>query len=402
MKNKSRDKTVRIRLITLYYSAYIYLGMAAAIIGPSLLKLVEQTGSNLTRLSLIFPIRAGSYLLGSWLVGPLFDRPRSHRLLALGLVVMGISLGLVPLAINPTPLFLTLVAMGVAMAAVDVGGSSLLFRIRGINLGPAMNGLHFFFGLGSFLSPLILAGSFHIDGQIQRAFLGLGLFSLFILVLMIRLEGPEASQEDAVAGKGDDTGVPSYQRLLIPIIMLFFFAYVGTEVGYGDWLSTYSLTSGLADEKGAVLLTSLYWGAFTAGRLVSIPLAMKLKANNLLAISLTGAVAGLGLVLFSPSVNNLMWIGTMVLGFSLSSIFPTMLTYSERLMSMSGKTTSWFFISGSIGSAFAPWIIGRFIERTGPGIITRVLFIFLIMAAGVFSLLTWLTKNHPQNGRRVV
>jgi FHS family Na+ dependent glucose MFS transporter 1 len=169
------------RQIALYYSISSYVGMGTAILGPSILYLVNQTHSSLTELSFIFPARAGSYLLGSWLSGILFDRYRGHRLLVLGLIVMGITLTVIPFLISPIGLVVMILGMGVAMGLVDVGCNTLLFRVEAVNIGPAMNGLHFFYGLGSFLAPLILAGSLKLEGGIQWGYGGLGIFSILVL-----------------------------------------------------------------------------------------------------------------------------------------------------------------------------------------------------------------------------
>ena len=115
------NKTQKKRSLNLYFSAFIYLGMASAIIGPSFLKLVEQTNSTLTDLSILFPLRSGAYLIGTWLAGMLYDRISGNKLLTGSLIVMGITLGLVPIFTEPTSLILTLMFLGLAMSLIDVG-----------------------------------------------------------------------------------------------------------------------------------------------------------------------------------------------------------------------------------------------------------------------------------------
>jgi len=386
----------KIRWISLYYSAYIYVGMTSAILGPSLLELVSQTNSSLQGLSIIFPARSGAYLLGSWMAGILFDRYRGHKVMLLGLLIMGAALGLIPSLGDPLGLVFILMAMGLAMGLVDVGCSSLLFRIPTIQINPAMNGLHFFFGLGAFLAPLILAGSLQKTAGIQAGFWGLGLVSLLVLVQFIRLPEPAKQAEEKQKNGQVNLSSPPNQALLLWVIALFFFAFVGVEVGYGDWLLTYSIRAGLADQKVAVLLTSVYWGVFTLGRLVSIPLAAKLKPNKLLLVDVTGSFLGIGLVFLFPGNPAMLWAGTILLGISLASIFPTMLTFADRLIPMTGKITSRFFISGSIGSMFLPWVIGRYVETIGPVVIIRVLFLTMLLASLMFIVLTQVAKKHPQ------
>lgn len=386
-------KIKNIRWISLYYSVSIYVGIASAVLGPSLLYLVDQTNSSLTELSIIFPVRAGSYMIGSWLAGLLFDRYRGHKLLTIGLVVMGITLGMIPGLENSIRLVLLILAMGLAMGLVDVGCNTLLFRIQSIKIGPVMNGLHFFYGLGSFLAPLILAGSLQIQDSIQWGYWGLGLFSILVLGQVFQLSEPTISDSGDVKSEESPGEDSSNQAALVWIIALFFFAFVGVEIGYGDWLYTYTIKSLLAAEEGAILLVSVYWGAFTVGRLISIPLAAKIKSITLLLGDLIGAFLGLGLVLIFPTSSAALWCGTIILGISLASIFPTALTFAESIMPMTSKTTSIFFISGSVGTMVVPWVIGRYVEEVGPIFIIRVLFIILVFAGIMFGILPKYTKT---------
>lgn len=383
------------REITLYYSISVYVGMASAVIGPSLLILAEQTGSSLKEISNIFPARAGSYLVGSWLAGILFDRYRGHKLLTGGLAVMGITLGLVPGLADPIRLILLIVGMGLAIGLVDVGCNTLLFRVKSINIATVMNGLHFFYGLGSFFAPIILAGSLHFQAGIQWGYWGLALFSLLILGQIIHLPEPGHLIHSTLQVKKENAHTSPNRSLLILVIALFFFAFVGVEIGFGDWVYTYILQMGLGDERAAVLLTSVYWGAFTLGRLISIPLASYLIPRKLVLGNLLGAFIGLGLVLIFPENPTAVWSGTIILGLSLASMFPTMLTLAENLMPMTGKINSRFFISGSIGSMIVPWLIGRNVDVVGPIIIIRVLFLTLVIAGLMFAILSWISIETP-------
>ncbi|MCJ7717517.1 MAG: MFS transporter [Anaerolineales bacterium] len=396
MKNQEK-----IRWIILYYTIFIYVGMSGAIIGPSLFKLIEQTNSSIGLLSYIFPARAISYLVGSWLAGLLFDKFRGHRLLILILPVMGLSLGLIPFLARPVTLIFVAMIMALATGLVDVGVNTLLFRVPDIKIAPVMNGLHFFFGVGSFFAPLILSITLKATQGIQWGFLGLALFVLVILVQFIQLKEPKSTPVDRTEQESESSVASINRPLLIWVVALFFIAFVGVEVGYGDWISTFAIRSGLTSETAAILLTSTYWGAFTLSRLFSIPLAAKLKLKTILIADVVGMFAGLGLVFLFPGKIDLLWVGTIILGFSVASLFPTMLTYVESMLPMTGKTTSIFFVSGSIGSIILPWVIGRTVESIGPIVIIRILFMSTVLAGVIFLVLLQISKKHPRQSARV-
>jgi len=390
------NDNIKKRWIILYYCFSIYVGVSGAVFGPSLLKLVEQTNSSLGVISLIFPTRAFSYLAGSWIAGLLFDKYRGHKLLVRILPFIAITLIMIPFMKTPWGLILVSMIMALATGMVDVGCNSLLFRVPDIKLAPAMNGLHFFFGLGAFIAPLTLAGSLKLTDGIQWGFWGLGLVSILILVQFINLQEPAFRKSSQPEGLQTEKTKLDNRTHIIWVIAIFFFAFVGVEVGYGDWLSAYSITSGLATEQAAILLTSTYWGAFTFSRLISIPLATRIKQKKILLVNIVGAVLGLGLVFLIPNQSRILWLGTIILGFSVAPLFATMLTFSESLMPMTGRVTSIFFISGSLGSIFLPWLIGRSVEDLGPRYIIQVLFLTLLLAVVVFALLMQVSKKKPQ------
>ena len=53
--------------------------------------------------------------------------------------------------------------------------------------------------------------------------------------------------------------------MLVTLIALFFFLYVGAEVSAGGWIYSFALKSGIATVSSAAYLTSVFWAAFTAG-----------------------------------------------------------------------------------------------------------------------------------------
>jgi FHS family Na+ dependent glucose MFS transporter 1 len=222
----------------------------------------------------------------------------------------------------------------------------------------------------------------------------LGLFSILILIQLINLQEPDQAQGTEGEERHLNHTISMVdRRYLILSIAVFFFAFLGVEIGFGDWLATYSVQTGLAGKKTAVLLTSAYWGSFTAGRLLSIPLSLKIEPKNVLAMDVSGSAIALGLILCFPGSSIMLWIGSVLLGFSLASIFATMLTFTRSFMEMSGRITSIFFVGGSIGSIVLPWIIGRYIERTGPFLIMQVLSISMFLAVLSFLVVNNLSKR---------
>ena len=371
-----------------YYAAFIILGLSGAVIGPTLSRLAEQTGTQLDQISFIFPARAFGYLLGSLLAGRIYDKLSGNRVMAVVMVLMATGLTLAPNIPILWVLTIVLLMVSLGSGALDVGGNTLLVWVHREKVGPFMNGLHFFFGVGAFLAPVIVAASAAWTGGISWGYWTLALLALPVILFLALQPSP------APILKTDTGETGRSNPALVVLVAVFFFLYVGAEVGFGDWIFTYALRLNLADEAQAAYLTSAFWGALTAGRLLAIPIAARFRPRAMLMTDLIGCLVSAGLVLVWPQSPVVLWIGAAGLGLSMASVFPMMISYAERRMTITGQTTSWFFVGASLGGMFLPWLIGQFFEPVGPRVTIVMVFIDLILAAVLFFAMT-ARANHP-------
>lgn len=363
-----------------YYLSFIALGLIEATLGPTLPALAKHTGTDLKEISFLFTARSLGYLFGSLVGGRLFDRLPGHWVMAGFIVLAAGMMALVPLMPLLWLLTAVLFISGVAQAGVDVGGNTMLVWVHQGNVGPFMNGLHFFFGVGAFLSPIIIAQLVLLSGDIYWAYWAIVALVLPVAVWLFLLPSPSAQVASA-----DDTR--QFDLRLLILFAFFFMMFVGAETSFGGWIFTYVSRMGLATETAAAYLTSAFWGGLTVGRLLSIPIATRLRPRVILTIDLLGSVASLCLILLWPSVLPVIWVGTVGFGFFMASIFPTTVSFAERRMLITGKVTSGFMVGASIGSMTVPWIIGQFIESVGPGVIMVVIFGALLLSVTVFAVL---------------
>lgn len=119
-----------------YFAAFITLGMSAAILGPTLPGLAEQTGVSLSQISLLFPAHSLGYLLGSFQAGRWYDRISGHPLMAVALLLLATMLAAMPAAPMLWLLFLVVLVGGMAGGAVDVGDNTLIVWAMARAWGP--------------------------------------------------------------------------------------------------------------------------------------------------------------------------------------------------------------------------------------------------------------------------
>lgn len=380
-KNETSLDTGRVSKTAAYYLAFVALGLSSATLGPTLPALAENTRTHLREISFLFTARSLGYLIGSFFGGRLFDSKPGHPVMAVMLLGMALALVLIPTVSLLWLLTAVLLLLGMAEGALDVGGNTLLVWVHRHLVGPYMNGLHFFFGIGAFLTPLIVAQAVLLSGDITWAYWTLALLVVPVALWLLRLPSP-AAQKVAKGGPAGQVNHP-----LVVLIVLFFFLYVGAEVAFGGWIFTYAVELKVASEALAAYLTSGFWGALTVGRLLAIPIAARVRPRYILLGDLIGCLVSIGLVLLWPGSLLMVWLGTLGVGMSMASIFPTTISLAERRMTVTGQVTGWFFVGASAGGMLLPWLIGQFFEGVGPQVVMMVLWVDLALALGILFVL---------------
>jgi MFS transporter, FHS family, Na+ dependent glucose transporter 1 len=352
-----------------YYLAFILLGLTIAAEGPTLLKLAEHTSSTLDQISLIFFFGSLGYLLGSYFGGRIYDRVPGHRFMSGVLVLLGAIIVFVPIATSLWLLLVIVFVLGLTKGALDVGCNTLLLWVHNETVGPFMNGLHAFFGIGAFIAPLIVAQVISLTNDIYWVYWFFAIAALPIAAWIWRLPSPASR---AVPSHHENAPFPVLPVLLM---VLCFVLYVGGEVGYGSWIYTYAFTLDFGTEVTSNYLVSAFWGFFTLGRLFGVWISTRAKPITILSFDFAGCLVSLGLILLFQESAAILWIGTILLGISQASIFPTYLNFAEERMHVTGTMTGLFLVGAGIGGMILPWLIGQAFVQIGAGAMIGLIFI---------------------------
>jgi fucose permease len=376
----------------LYYLSFVMLGLFTSSLGPTLPYLAGNVGATLQAASILFAARSFGYMMGALVGSRLYDKVAGHTLICAVLLGMSGVLALIPFVALLWLLTLSMFVLGALESTLDTGANTLLVWLHREKVGPFMNGLHFMFGVGAFLVPIVVAQATLHLGSPSWAYWFLALLPLPLLLVFTRLPSPRAEARPQEA-----SGAPS-RSVRSPLVLLiagFFFFYAGVEIAFGNWIYSYAAQVGIADEITANYLTSAFWGAFTLGRLFTVPLALKLRPRQLLWLCQAGAAASLLPMLLAPQHTLLMWLGSIGLGVAIAAVFPTMITLAERNMTIQGSTMGVFFVGVSLGAMTIPWLIGQFFERAPYGMLITVAASFVL---STLMLLLILTQTHRQRG----
>jgi len=360
LNNPTPTQLKRLTATFAYYATFITLGATMAISGPALPWLARHTASRIDQISIIFVASSLGYMTGSLLSGRAYDRFPGHRIQALALLMISLSAALVPVLHPLWFLVMVFFLLGTFQGALDVGCNTLLTWIHAEKVGPFMNGLHFFFGVGSFLAPLIFARVVLAANEIRWAYWFFSLLALPVATWLWLLPSPPIRRRTSEAASGR-----SINGLFL-LIVFFFVFNVGLELGFGNWIYTFSTRIALASTTSAAYLTSAFWGAFTVGRLLGIGISARLRPRTILLSDLAGSLAAFAILLLWPDSPLALWAGTIVMGLSIASAFATGMAFAERHVRLTGVLVGWIFVGSGIGGMVLPWLVGQGFERISP------------------------------------
>ena len=389
----SSPETGKLSRTFIYYAAFITLGLVAAALGPALPSLAKHTQASAGAISLLFTARSFGFALGTLIGGSLYDRFPGHPILA-GTIILtsGIAL-LIPVMPYLWILFGCILILGFAQGMIEVGGNTLPLWVFRQNVAPFMNGLHFFFGVGACVSPLIMGRVIMMTGDINWGYWSIAIILLPVAAWILCVPSPAIRHES----KNEASGQRSYFPVFC--ICLFFMLYVGSEASFAGWIYTYTINIHANSEAVAAYLTSAFWGALTLGRLIAIPLSIRVKPWLVLLIDFVGCVLSAGCILLWTGSLTAIWIGTFGIGLAMASIFPTLIAFAEPRIQLTGKVNGLFFASSSVGGMSVPLLIGQVFDAYGPQAIMYTIMGDAVVTLIAFSLFLVYSNRHLSTTR---
>ena len=396
-------------------------GLVMGVRGPSLLLLVEQIRSDSSPAAELEALTAvgtsnAACSVGLMISGPiaglLMDRAvHWHRLLAAGgaLAAVGV-LGLI-VATTPLRLICTsfVTGIGIGMTQPTMAG---LVRVWGDSVPPYMQALHAGFGIGMFISPLLVAaelqwlGSFHIACGAVAA---MAAICGFLPLLLPSPADPvlasggahrqlPKSEEDGDRAEMEALGAPCapggaktrdsirQEWAVLLQAYCFIFLYVLCELSFGTWLPAYSSLLGLSTGAEAAMLGSFFFAVFTAGRMSGVCISRFLSPVDMVTADLLGAGLAMGCVLYLDGTDLLgLWVAAGTYGFSIATVvgsIQAMLVVGG--VHMTGSRISFMGTFALAGDVTGQAIMSVVFTRLGPRMMMWAVAAVLSVAAAVF------------------
>ena len=141
---------------------------------------------------------------------------------------------------------------------------------------------------------------------------------------------------------------------------LMLLVYEGIEAGIGTWEATDLISQGYAAQFAAGA-TSVFWGAFTLGRVLTAPLAVRWAPQRILVPALILSVLlllGIRARVYPPVMFALV-------GLCSAPIFPVVVSWMTRVIPNATTLVTYAILGAVIGSAVVPAALGGLIGLAG-------------------------------------
>ncbi|XP_052219459.1 sodium-dependent glucose transporter 1-like [Dreissena polymorpha] len=171
--------------------------------------------------------------------------------------------------------------------------------------------------------------------------------------------------------------------LLLLLLSLLMFVYVGMEDTFAGYLMTFLLEQLKWGKPKGALATSVFWMAFGISRMAGIPLVRAFQLRTMMLIFSTLTIVAFAGLLFATvyDMNNLVWLFIVGVGMSTSIIFAAIFFWTnEHVVCVSGKISGMFLTSASAGIMVFPLIFGYTMENISP-----IWFVYILIGQSI----TW-------------
>lgn len=372
-------------LVVLIMITFFVISFLTNIIGPLVPEIIEDFDLSLTLVALLpfaFFIAYGVMSIPS---GLLIEKYSDKKVMIMAFIVSFIGALFFALFPNYLVAVISLFLIGTGMAMLQVAINPLL-REAGGEENFAFNSVlgQLFFGAASFLSPLAYsylvlnlgsdeAGNFllnTLESVVPPDLPWVSLYWLFAVLSLVMVVVIAASPFPEVVRKADEKvgALETHLELMKnPMVWLFFlgiFAYVGSEQGVANWISEFLSTyHGYNPQTTGASTVSWFWGMLTAGTFLGLALLKIMDSRNVLILFTIGAMISLSVALFGSGEASLL--AFPAVGFFAAVMWSVIISLALNSVSEHHGTFSGILVSGIVGGAVVPLIVGSLGDAFG-------------------------------------
>lgn len=387
------------RIFALSCGFYLLIGITSVVLGALLPVLLSHYERGYSDGGFLLFLQFLGFLVGVIVAPALTTRIGRKAMLTLALICIVAAYTLLGFLPSWSVVLLLTIIVGFGSGIIEPSVGAFTIEFTENQKAVAMSKLDVFFALGALLIPAV-AALFIWMNLWHLTFYTVAVLSLVLMLLWITMPRPAALYLEQ-AGENTVThaaGKAQYSRKhlgLLTIFVIFFFIYMGLELGLMNFLPSILVERLQLQESVASLSVSILWIAMIIGRLFSGKIAESVNYMPFLIWSTVGTLLFTVAMVFVTGqwATYVLIFGT---GLFMSGLFCIALVYANVLIpGMTERTTSILIASGGIGGAILQYVTGWSMS-TGPVVNT----IWILAGFCLILLLTlmvshlWTVKNN--------
>jgi|YelNatPaOPRAMG01_1025707.scaffolds.fasta_scaffold10136_3 fucose permease len=385
-------------VVALILLTFFVISFLTNIIGPLVPDIIKGFKLSLTLVAVLPFAFFIAYGIVSIPAGILVEKYKEKKIMVAAFAVSFFGAFMLALFPNYLTAVVSLFFIGCGMAMLQVVINPLL-RTSGGEEHYAFNSVlaQLIFGIASFLSPLVYsylvldlkdvsAGNPMLkllSSLVPSSLPWISLYWLFAIVSLAMIVIILAFRFPKVV-LSDNEKAPALQvhlhLLKKPVVILFFlgiFSYVGTEQGVANWISQFLYVYHHDDPQLIGAQTVAYfWGFMTAGGLLGLGLLKLMDSRKVLIGFTLLAIISLSIGLFAN--GRIVLIAFPLVGFFASVMYPVIFSLALNSLEEHHGAFSGILLTGVIGGAIIPLIIGWLGDHFG----LRIGMFFLYLTLG--------------------
>jgi fucose permease len=341
------------------------LGMCFSLLGSISVKLMPRLKIDQGKFGSLISAFMLTCLIASLIMGVVVDKIGYKPVAIFGFIATAVCIFILARSQTYGITLLPCLLLGFGAMALNTAGNTLIpvVLFNGENPAAASNLGNVFFGLGLFITPLIVSFLFR-KTTYENAVSVLAIIAVAPVVLAIIAKYPQVS-----AGFAFSKAVGLLKEPAVLVAALALFCYISLESSFCNWLPPYSkevISKDLSNLDGAIVdaasqqMLSAFAVAMMAGRLISS------QIGNITTYGgwyVAGAALISGLIILAMGKSGAIWTSALAAcaGFFFAPCFPTIVgvTFHKFSPEIYGSIFGIIFAVGLLGAVIIPKAIGN-------------------------------------------
>jgi len=341
------------------------LGMCFALLGSISVKLMPRLNIDQGKFGSLISAFMFTCLIASLIMGVVVDKIGYKPVAIFGFVATAICIFILANGKNYVSALVPCLLLGFGAMALNTAGNTLIpvVLFEGENPAAASNLGNVFFGLGLFITPLLVSFLFR-KTTYEKAVSVLAIIVVIPTIFALTAKYPVSQAGFAIT---DAFALLTKPAVLVSAITLF--CYISLESSFCNWLVPYSkeiFTKDMPGMDGATIdarsqqMLSTFAVAMMAGRLITSQIASITEFGG---YYIAGAAIIAALVILGMTRSGGIWTSALAAcaGFAFAPCFPTIVgvTFAKFEPAIYGSIFGIIFAVGLLGGVIIPKAIGN-------------------------------------------